>query len=126
MVLTGDLARPVVRSLGVWRGKVFSRDASGQVGGLNRLGLGPLEVRRFRFTARIAPSLFGERDVVFLDHDSPANPAYVRRFHDELVQVEEGLWLATSHLRRGGHPGDGHPGDGLRYVCHFALAGSPL
>lgn len=112
-VLSGRLSLPGVRSLGLWRGKVFSQDEDGVVSGLNRLGFGPLEIRRYRFTARLAPSLFGDREVVFLDHDNESNPTSVRRFHDELVAIEEGLYLATSHYRTG---------DDLRYLCHFALA----
>ena len=49
-----------------------------------------------------------------IDHAS--NPPYVRRFHDELVEIEDGLYLATSHHRNG---------DDLRYLCHFALAKQP-
>lgn len=71
------------------------------VTGFNRLGVGRLEVNRFQFTARVAQSLFSDREVVFLDHDSANNPGYVRRFHDELVAIDEGLYLATSHYREG-------------------------
>jgi hypothetical protein len=113
IVLNGRLGAPFIRELGLWRGKVFDRRADGTVGGLNRLGVGPFEVRRYRFTARVARSLFGERDVVFLDHDRPENPSRVRRFHDELVQIEPDLYLATSHYRTG---------EDLTYLCHFALA----
>ena len=76
-------------------------------------GLGPLEIQRYRFTARTGRSLFSDRDVLLLDHDRPENPSYVRRFHDELVELEAGLYLATSHHRSGVD---------LRYLCHFALA----
>lgn len=106
------LTEPVMRELRIWRGKVFD-NVDGSVTGLNRLGVGPLEVRRYRFTAHVGPSLFGDRDVVLLDHDSDANPPYIRRFHDELVQIDSGLYLATSHYRVNGT---------LRYLCHFALA----
>lgn len=112
-VLNGHLGRPLVRDLRLWRGKIFGRDEHGSVTGLNRLGVGPLEITRFRFTARVAPSLFGDREVVFLDHDNADNPAYVRRFHDELVALDEGLYLASSHYRDGRR---------LRFICHFALA----
>jgi hypothetical protein len=114
-VLTGRLSLPIVCEIGLWRGKVFDRDEHGTVVGLNRLGVWPVEIRRYRFTARVAQSLFGDRDVIFLDHDDPGNPAYVRRFHDELVAIDEGLYLATSHHRTGEH---------FRYLCHFALAKS--
>lgn len=112
-VINGQLGRPLVRDLRLWRGKLFERHDHGTVTGLNRLGLGPLEVKRFRFTARVAQSLFSDREVVFLDHDNAHNPGSVRRFHDELVAIDEGLYLATSHYRNG---------EGLRYLCHFALA----
>lgn len=115
VVLNGRLAAPFVRHLRLWRGKVFERDEHGAVTGLNRLGIGPLELRRYRFTARVAPSLFDGRDVVFLDHDRSDNPARIRRFHDELVEIEPGLYLATSHYRTGAD---------LTYLCHFALARS--
>ncbi|GAA4807930.1 hypothetical protein ACFQ0K_02500 [Nocardioides caeni] len=112
-VLNGGLGRPLVRDLRPWRGKLFEPDDHGTVTGFNRLGVGPLEVKRFRFTARVAKSLFSDRDVVFLDHDNANNPGYIRRFHDELVAIDEGLYLATSHYR---------DGERLRYLCHFALA----
>jgi len=111
-VLTGGLSIPGIRELRLWRGKAFDHD-SDTVTGLNRLGAGPLEVRKYRFVARRAKSLFGDRDVVWLDHDRETNPGYVRRFHDELVQVDDGLYLATSHHRSG---------DDLRFLCYFALA----
>lgn len=112
VVLTGSLALPGIRDLGIWRGKRFD-DVDGVRGGLNRLGLGPLEVRRFRFTVRRAESRFSAREVLFLDHDRPDNPERIRRFHDELVRVEPGLYLATSHHGTG---------DDLRLLAYFALA----
>lgn len=112
-VSSGQLGRPLVRDLRLWRGKVFERDAHEAFTGFNRLGIGPLEVKRFQFTARVAQSHFSEREVLFLDHDNPKNPGFVRRFHDELVAIDEGLYLATSHYR---------DGERLRFLCHFALA----
>ena len=111
-VLDGALARPPLRGLRVWRGKAFTHDG-GAVSGLNRIGLGPLSTRRYRFTARVQGSAFADRDVVLLDHDQPSNPSWVRRFHDEVVEVDDGVYLATSHHRTDG---------GLRFLCHFALA----
>ncbi|MCR1785499.1 hypothetical protein KVF89_23375 [Nocardioides carbamazepini] len=111
-VLTGSLALVGVRSLGIWRGKIFDEQA-GEVSGINRLGIGPVEVRRYRFTARRATSLFSDREVLCLDHDSPENPDRIRRFHDELVRIEPGLYLATSHCRYGQE---------LRLLAYFALA----
>lgn len=107
------LTSPLMRELRLWRGKVFESAADGTVGGLNRIGLGSLEGRRYRFTAYVGPSLFADRDVLLLDHDTAANPPYIRRFHDELVQIEDGLFLATSHYRLKGE---------LRFAAYFALA----
>jgi len=43
--------------------------------------------------------LFADRDVLLLDHDRPNNPSYIRRFHDELVQIGAERLLATSRYR---------------------------
>lgn len=67
----------------------------------------------FRFTLKVQRSAFSERDVVLVDHDHAGNQGWVRRFHDELVRVDDGLYLSTSHLRRD---------DGLRFAAWFALA----
>lgn len=107
------LTTPVLRELRLWRGKVFQTGTDGSVTGINRLGIGPIEVRRYRFTARVGTSAFADRPVLLLDHDSPRNPPYIRSFHDELVQIADNLFLATSHYRVRGR---------LRYLCHFALA----
>lgn len=102
----------LLRVLHPWKGKVVERDDTGIIGGRNRIGVGPLEIRRFRFTALVGRSLFGDRDVLLLDHDHAGNPAWVRRFHDELVRIEDGLYLATSHHGQAGE---------LRRVAYFAL-----
>lgn len=114
-VLTGSLALPGVKALGLWRGKAFEEAQAGSAtgAGRNRLGIGPAEIRRYRFTARCGRSAFGDRDVLLLDHDQQGNPSWVRKFHDELVEVDDGLYLATSHHRHG---------DGYRFLAWFALA----
>lgn len=112
-VLSGTLAANPWRRLRVWRGKEL-HSSGDVVRGRNRLGLGPLEFRQFSFTARRARSSFSDRDVVLLDHDEPGNPSWVRRFHDELVEVAPGIHLATSHHRTP---------QGLRPLAHFALVG---
>ena len=96
----------------IWRGKVFDRGPGNTVIGLNRIGLGSLESWRYRFTARIGRSLFADRDVLLLDHYNQDNPFYVRRFHDELVQIDQQRFLATSHYRWRGQ---------WRFLCYFAL-----
>ncbi|KRQ24264.1 hypothetical protein AOT93_24520 [Mycobacteroides sp. H110] len=51
-------------------------------------------------------------DVVLLDHDNPDNPPYIRRFHDELAQIDGQRFLATSHYWWHGR---------WRFACFFAL-----
>lgn len=117
VVLNGSLSLPGVRSLRLWRGKVFHTSTTGSVRGKNRLGIGPAEAHAFTFEARIAPSRFAERDVLLLDHENDSNPLAVQLFHDELVQVDDGLYLATSHYRSRRGP-EAH----ARLLCYFALA----
>lgn len=106
------LPKAGVGRLRLWRGKVFHREADGIAGGHNRLGVGPFEFRRYRFIASQKRSSFSNRDVVFINHDLPGNPSWVRRFHDELVEITPGLYLATSHITVSGE---------LRFMSHFAL-----
>ncbi|WP_069164686.1 hypothetical protein [Nocardia altamirensis] len=112
-VLDGTvLTPPVIGALALWRGKSVTT-SQGKTAGLNRIGLGPLELRRYHFTTRIGQSAFTGRAVLLLDHNLPANPFYIRRFHDELVRVDAGLYLATTHYLIKNR---------LRFVCYFALA----
>lgn len=102
----------VLQAIGVWRGKEFHCSPDGTVVGMNRIGFGPVVLERYRFSARVAPSAFGAQKVVFIDHDNARNPGWVRRFHDELVQVGSGLYLGCSHLKINGQ---------LKYAGYFAL-----
>lgn len=120
-VLTGPLSASPWRQLRVWRGKVATV-ADGRVSGVNRLGVGPVESRRFTFTARVVDSSFSPRRVLLLDHDAAGNPGWVRRFHDELVELAPGVYLATSHHLASSHyraPSEERANP--RYLAHFAL-----
>ena len=88
--------------LKIWRGKAFEMQTNGVPQGLNRIGVGPWEFRKYRFTAYVGRSAFSQRDVLLLDHDHDGNPAWVRSYHDELVQVGDNLYLATSHQKVNG------------------------
>ena len=98
--------------LRMWRGKLITSPPGEAVTGVNRIGFGLLEVRRFRFTAEVGLSLLSDRRVLVLDHDHPENPPWIRRFHDEVVRVRSGLLLATTHYR--------HRGE-LRHLGFFTL-----
>lgn len=99
-------------ALHLWRGKVFHTAPNSHPSGFNRLGIGSFEYLRYRFNATVSQSAFSERDVILLDHDLPGNPYWVRIFHDELVEMREGLYLASSHLKIGKK---------LRYISYFAF-----
>ena len=116
-VAEGLILDPVwFERLRLWRGKAFHAQGDGKAHGLNRLGIGPIEFRRYSFNARKERSAFSDRDIVRLDHDLPTNPFWVRIFHDELVEMRSGLYLTCSHLRIGIQ---------LRYVSYFAFDFNP-
>lgn len=48
-----------------------------------------------------------------MDHDLPGNPGWVRRFHDEMVEMKPGLYLTSSHWKTAGR---------LRYLSYFAFS----
>lgn len=98
--------------LRLWRGKVFFAQGQNQSCGINRLGIGPFEFRRYRFTVRKTRSAFSNRDILLLDHNRPDNPWWVRRYHDELIELRSGLYLTCSHLQINGR---------LRYASYFAF-----
>lgn len=98
--------------LRLWRGKVIHSNGPDHAQGFNRIGSGPFEFRRYRFNALQERSAFSDRDIVRLDHDLKDNPRWVRIFHDELVEIHPGLYLACSHLRLN---------EKLHYACYFAL-----
>lgn len=98
--------------LHLWRGKVFHHAHDGTIGGVNRLGVGAFEYLRYRFELSVGQSAFSDRQVILLNHDLPENPYHVRIFHDELVQLQPQLFLASSHLKIAGK---------LRYISYFAF-----
>lgn len=100
------------KRLNLWRGKVFNILATGELTGLNRLGIGKIETQRYQFNAHIGKSLFSAQDVLIINHDLSVNPNWVRRYHDEMVQIDAHIYLATSHYRIGKK---------LKFVSYFAF-----
>lgn len=91
-----------------WKGKhVDGRHGS------NRFEVGPLERKGFEFDMYVTESLVNpEDDVLIFDYDTPENPPGIRRIRDDLVEVDDGLFLGTSNVR---------VGDGYRFLIYFAL-----
>lgn len=98
--------------LNLWRGKVFNLSPAGELTGFNRLGIGRLETQRYQFNAVLGKSLFSNQDVLIINHDLSVNPNRIRRYHDEMVQIDTDLYLATSHYRIGKK---------LKFVSYFAF-----
>ncbi|NNG83327.1 hypothetical protein [Acinetobacter sp. ANC 5378] len=109
----GRVIKPVwFKRLNLWRGKVFNLSSTGELTGLNRLGIGQIETQRYQFNARTGKSLFSDQDVLIINHDLSANPNWVRRYHDEMVQIDTHIYLATSYYR---------VGKKLKFVSYFAF-----
>lgn len=64
--------------------------------------------RGFAFRTYMAPGLFDvDRTVLKIDYNLEENPALtVRRVLDELVQLDENLYLGKAHVRWWGQPAD--------------------
>ncbi|OTG77106.1 hypothetical protein B9T26_00555 [Acinetobacter sp. ANC 4169] len=98
--------------LKLWRGKVFQISTGGELTGLNRLEVGKLEIQRYSFKAQIGKSLFNDQPVLIINHNLANNPLWVRRYHDEMVQISSHIYLATSHYKIGNK---------LKFVSYFAF-----
>jgi len=83
----------------------------------------PETYRGFAFRTYAAPGLFDQdRTVLKIDYDLKENPALtVRRVLDELVWLDEGLYLGKAHVRWWWRPTDS-----WQTVAYFSLtAGGP-
>ncbi len=85
-----------------WGGKSFFRVNSSEGRGINwvRLPLGRFEW--FPFDPRLEKSLVDGEDTIVLDYDKPENPFFIRRIHDEIREVEPGLFLGPAMWKQGG------------------------
>ncbi len=83
---------------------------------------GPKTYRGFSFRMYAAPGLFDpDRTVLKIDYGLEENPALtVRRVLDELVQLDEDLYLGKAHVRWWGSPADS-----WQTVAYFSLRPEP-
>jgi hypothetical protein len=100
-----------------WRGKSFERAASRGVNVLTKQARPVLRllwpsyvpvreladrIEAFAFTTWVGLATVEPRvEVLKIDYDFAPNPALVRRVLDELVQIDEGLYLGRALLRTG-------------------------
>jgi hypothetical protein len=84
---------------------------------------GPSTYRGFAFRTYLAPGVVdSDRSVLKIDYDLKENPALtVRRVLDELVQIDDRLYLGKAHVRWWWLPKNG-----WQTVAYFSLAGNAM
>ncbi len=82
-----------------WGGKSFAASSRTTGSGINRVRLFG-EHRIFPFTTRVEPSHLDGKPCVVLDYDQVENPGFIRAIHDEVREVESGLFLGPACLKR--------------------------
>jgi hypothetical protein len=93
-----------------WDGKSFAAKDDRSGGGINRVrGVGDL----FRFETRVGPSRVDGKPCLILDYDLRDNPWFIRKIHDELRQVGDGLFLGPAMWKAR---------TGAKLVLYFAIA----
>lgn len=86
-----------------WAGKSFSATSDDSGVGINRLRLlGRRDL--FPFEMRIEASAVDGDPAIFLDYDRPDNPWLIRRIHDELRQVADGLFMGPAMWKTRNRP----------------------
>jgi len=82
----------------VWDGKTFTSHDDRHGEGINRVQLPGVLGRQqlFPFATRIEASAIDGRQAIVLDYDLDANPGYIRKIHDEIREVESGLYLGPA------------------------------
>ena len=105
------------KKLDLWRGKIFHFSHQNGLTGMNRLGVLNAEILRYRFKGSIKKLLFFDKDVIVIDHNLEFNPNWVRRYHDELVKLDDQIYLGMSYYKKS---------KGLEFVSYFILDFSKL
>ncbi len=107
--LPGPLANPLrrwARSRSfVWEGKTFQASSDTRGVGHNRVFIPGVfgHQNLFPFETLFGPSAVDGRPTLILDYDLDVNPGYIRRIHDEVREVAEGLFLGPAMWKRGDH-----------------------
>ena len=94
-----------------WGGKSFTAQSDTDGRGVNRVHLGGRH-QLFPFHTLLGSSAIDRRPCVILDYDLPDNPGFIRAIHDEVRQIEPGLFLGPAMLKQS---------DGPAFVLWFAL-----
>jgi hypothetical protein len=102
-VLAGPLRRWAASRSFVWEGKTFSASSDGAGVGHNRVFIPGVFGRQslFPFETAFGPSAIDGKPTLILDYDLEVNPGYIRRIHDEIREVAEGLFLGPAMWKSG-------------------------
>jgi hypothetical protein len=105
--IPGALAAPLARFAAspsfVWEGKTFAAASDTRGAGHNRVYV-PRALGRqnlFPFDTSFGASAIDGKPTLVLDYDLDANPAYIRRIHDEIREVSPGLFLGPAMWKSG-------------------------
>jgi hypothetical protein len=85
-----------------WGGKSFMGDGE-RGAGVNRVHLFGRH-QLFPFVTRIRPSVVDGAPCVVLDYDLPDNPGVIRSIHDEIREIDRGLYLGPAMWKARGGP----------------------
>jgi hypothetical protein len=98
----GSLVRRLASAaLFPWGGKSFTAKSDTSGRGVNRVHLGGRH-QLFPFHTLVGSSSLDRRPCVILDYDLPDNPGFIRAIHDEVREIEAGLFLGPAMLKRTG------------------------
>lgn len=101
--LAGPLRRWAASRSFVWEGKTFKASSDGTGVGHNRVFIPGVfgHQNLFPFETSFGPSAIDAKPTLILDYDLEVNPGYIRRIHDEIREVAEGLFLGPAMWKSG-------------------------
>jgi hypothetical protein len=82
----------------VWEGKTFQASSDMRGVGHNRVNLPKVLGRQnlFPFETSFGASAIDGKPTLILDYDLDVNPGFIRKIHDEIREVEPGLFLGPA------------------------------
>jgi hypothetical protein len=101
--LRGPLRRWAASRSFVWEGKTFQATSDQRGRGHNRVFV-PRALGRqnlFPFDTAFGASAIDGKPTLILDYDLAANPSYIRHIHDEIREVQAGLFLGPAMWKSG-------------------------
>jgi hypothetical protein len=95
-----------------WKGKVFEPLTANAGKGINRMEVGSIKKKWFKFATSIIPPLDGKDDVLTLNYSNQGNIWPIRLVRDDLKKLHDGLFLGAVYLKSK---------KGYKFTLYFAL-----